>query len=105
MCSHAIKPNIGFPLEPGWEIINGQLVPVHIKGSMAPELMEDLICLCSNISNFIIHFHAVKTVCIAQSCAHVIAMKTPHSVGDQDVQSEYDGDDDDNDNDSESNKK
>ena len=45
--------------------------------------------------------HAVKTVCIAQSCAHVIAMKIPHSTGDQDVLSYYDGDGDDDDNDQE----
>ena len=41
--------------------------------------------------------HAIITVCIAQSCAHVIAMEIPHSIGDQDVLSDYDGDDDDND--------
>ena len=47
--------------------------------------------------------HAVRTVCIEQSCAHVIAMDISHSIGDQDVLSDYDGDgnDDDNDNDSE----
>ena len=49
--------------------------------------------------------HVVRTVCIAQSCAHVIAMTIPHSIGDQDVLSDYDGDgdgdDDDINNDSE----
>jgi len=45
--------------------------------------------------------HAVRTVCIALNCAHVIAMNNPHSMGDQDVRSNYDGDDDDDDNDSE----
>jgi len=41
--------------------------------------------------------HAVRTICIAQSCAHVIAMTFPHSIGDQDVLYDYDGDDDDKD--------
>ena len=45
--------------------------------------------------------HAARTVCIAQSCAYVIAMKIPHSVGEQDVVFDSDGDDDDDDNDSE----
>ena len=47
--------------------------------------------------------HAVRTVCIAQSYGHIIAMKIPHSIGDQDVLSDShcDGDDEGNDNDSE----
>ena len=47
--------------------------------------------------------HAVRTVCISQSCAHVIAMQISHSIGDQDVLYDYDddGDADDDDNDSE----
>ena len=46
---------------------------------------------------------AVRTVCIAQSCAHVIAVTLPHSNGDQDFLSDYDGGGDDvvNDNDGE----
>ena len=47
---NATKPNIGFPFEPGWEIMNGKLVSVHIKGSKAPELLEYFICSCSSIS-------------------------------------------------------
>ena len=39
--------------------------------------------------------HAVRIVCIALSCAHVIAMKSPRSIGDQGVLSYYAGDDDD----------
>ena len=93
MPSHATKPNIVFPLKPGWEIMNGKRVPVHIKGSMAPELMEDLMYFQSIV-------HAVRTVCIAQICARVIAMQIPHSIGDQDALSGYhgDGDGDDSDN-------
>ena len=94
-----MKPNIGFPLEPGWEIINGKLVPVHIKGSMAPELLEGLICSCSSRGRCTILFlRSEHAVCIEQSCAHVIAMKIPHSIGDLDVLSDYDDDDNDNDN-------
>ena len=48
----------------------------------------------------IIIVHAVRTVCIAQSCARVIAMNIPPSIGDQDILSDYgseeDGDDNDN---------
>ena len=44
--------------------------------------------------------HGVRSVCVAQCCAHVIAMKILNSIGDQDVLSDYD-DDDENDNDSE----
>ena len=100
MSSHATKPNIGLSLEPGWEIMNSKLVHVHIKGSMAPELLEDLICLCSIRSQCTINnLLFMRSVCIA----HVIAMTIPHSIGDQDVLSNYDGngDDDDIDNDSE----
>ena len=45
--------------------------------------------------------HAVRTVCIARSCAYVIAINISHSTGDQDVLSDYDGDCDDGVNDSE----
>ena len=38
--------------------------------------------------------HAVRTVCIAQSCGHVIAIKIPHSIDNQDVLSDCDGDGD-----------
>ena len=45
--------------------------------------------------------HAVRTVCIAQNCSHVTAMKIQHSISDQDILSDYDGDGDDDDNDGE----
>ena len=88
MSSHATKPNSGFPLESGWEIL-------HIKGSMAPEFLENLICY----AQVQVAAHVVRTVCIAQSCA----MEILRSIGDQDVlfDDDGDGDDDDNDNDSE----
>ena len=46
MSSHETKLQIGFPLEPGWEIMNGKLVNVFIKGSMVSELLEASICSC-----------------------------------------------------------
>ena len=72
----------------------------------APELLEDLIGLCSSTVEVAAQsiIYAVRTVCIAKDFAHIITTKIPHSIGDQDVLSDYDGDadDDDNDNDNDS---
>ena len=68
---------------------NGSRAPVHAQVEVAA---QSIIVL------------AVRTVCIAQSCAHVIAMEILYSICDGDVVSNYDadGDDDDNDNDNDS---
>ena len=72
-----------------WHQSSWKLSPVHTQVEVAAQSIV----------------HAVRTVCIAQSCAYVIAMKSPYSIGVQDVLSDYDGDGDgngdDNDNDSE----
>ena len=64
--------------------MNGKLVLVHFEGSMAPGILEDLICSCSSRIAAQSIVHALRTVCIAQSCAYVIAIQIQHSIGDHD---------------------
>ena len=72
--------------------MNGKLAPVHIKGVMAPELLEGTICSCSCRNQLFGR---------SEQFALYRAVKIPHSIGDQDVLSDYDGDCDDDDNDGE----
>ena len=98
MSSYAIKPNIGFHLDPGWEIMNSILVPVHIKEFQWRQSSRKISIVHAQVEvTAQSSIHAIRTVCIAQSCEHVIAMTIPHSIGDQDVLFDYnsDGDDDD----------
>ena len=57
-----------------WHQSSWKISPVHAQVEVAAQSIV----------------RAVRTVCVAQSCAYVIAMKIPHSIGDQDVLFDYD---------------
>ena len=94
MSSHVTKPNIGSPLEHGWERKSGKLVPVYFKGPMASELLEGLICSCtSHCTNNCSCSH--NSLCGTElcTCHGNENCGNPHSVGDLDILRDDDEDD------------
>ncbi len=45
--SHVRNPDLGSPLNHGWELKGNILTPVYFEGPTASEVLDDLICRCS----------------------------------------------------------
>ena len=72
MSSHVTKPNIGSPLEHGWERKSRKRVPVQWRQCSWKVLSAHAQVEFAAQTTV----HAVRTVHVAQCCAHVMAIKT-----------------------------
>ena len=88
MPSHVNRPNIGSPLEHGWDRTSEKLVPIYIKGPMVSEFPEGLICSCTSRSRCTNNCSSSQnSLCCTElcTCHGNENCGNPHSVSDLDI--------------------